>query len=154
MKQYYIFVNDEQVGPLILEELKDKKISRETKVWFEGLEDWKNAGEIEELKTILSSIPPPINSFTSKPPTPKFEKKQTVEIENNDDETPKIFGIKRNLFFIILGVVGILGVIMISNNIQKNDELERMEQNKQTEIHNQQIEIGRASCRERVSSPV
>jgi hypothetical protein len=140
MKQYYIFINDEQVGPLNFEELKDKKISRETKVWFEGLEDWKSAGEIEELKTILSSIPPPINSFTSNPLPPKFENKQTVEIENDDEETPKIFGMKRNLFFIIFGVIGVLIVIMIFNNKQNNDRLERIQQNQQTETHNQQIE--------------
>ena len=58
MKQYYIFINEEQLGPFNIEELKNKKISRETKVWFEGLENWKNATEIEELKPIFSSIPP------------------------------------------------------------------------------------------------
>ena len=140
MKQYYIFVNDEQVGPLNLEELKDKKISRETKVWFEGLEDWKSAGEVEELKTILNSIPPPINSFTSKPPIPQFENKKNVEIEIEDEETPKILGVKRNLFFGILGVVAVLVIVMIFNNIQQNDRLERMQQNQQTETHNLQLE--------------
>ena len=138
MKQYYIFINEEQLGPFGIDELKTKKISRETKVWFEGLEDWKKAEEIEDLKTILNSIPPPINTFTSKPPIPKFESKENIETETEDEETPKILGVKRNLFFGILGVVALLAIVMIFNNIQQNDRLERIRQNEQTETFNQQ----------------
>ena len=58
MKKFYIFINEEQIGPLSIEELKQYKISKETKVWFEELEDWKNANEIEvawkvNIKTII-----------------------------------------------------------------------------------------------------
>lgn len=142
MKQYYIFINEEQLGPFNIEELKNKKISRETKVWFEGLENWKNATEIEELKPIFSSIPPPINSFTSIPPTPKTEKKQTVHIEPDDeDETPKILGLKKNIFFGILGVLVLLIGIMYFNNVQENNRIKLMQQNQQTETHNQQLEL-------------
>ena len=34
MRQYYIFLNEEQIGPLTIEEITSKKISKETKVWF------------------------------------------------------------------------------------------------------------------------
>lgn len=140
MKKFYIFINDEQIGPLSIEELKQHKISKETKVWFEGLEDWKNANEIDELKSILNSIPPPINSFTSKPPTPKFEDKKTTEMVLDEEETPKILGIKRNIFFGLVGVITLLIALMIFNNIQQNDRLERMQQNQETEAQNQQLE--------------
>lgn len=58
MKTFFLFIDGEQQGPFNLEELKTKKIDRDTKVWFEGLEDWNNAEEIEELKSIFVSIPP------------------------------------------------------------------------------------------------
>ena len=56
MKTFFLFIDDEQQGPFNLEELKTKKITRTTKVWFEGLEDWKNADEIEELKKLEENI--------------------------------------------------------------------------------------------------
>ena len=71
MKTFFLFIDDEQQGPFNLEELKTKKITRTTKVWFEGLEDWNNAEEIEELKSIFVSIPPPIKTFSSPPPINK-----------------------------------------------------------------------------------
>lgn len=43
MKTFFLFIDGEQQGPFNLEELKTKKIDRANKVWFEGLEDWKNA---------------------------------------------------------------------------------------------------------------
>ena len=139
MKKFYIFINDEQIGPLNIEDLKQHKITKETKVWFEGLEDWKNANEIEELKSILISIPPPINSFASKPPTPKFEKNIESKIEEEEIE-PKILGLKKNLFYgIVGGLIIILGLIYF-NNLQTENRIKLMEQNKQTEIHNQQLE--------------
>lgn len=140
MKEYYIFINEEQLGPFNIDELKAKKLSRETKVWFEGLEDWKNASEINELKTILNSIPPPINSFASKPPTPKIENKQTNSTEpEDDDETPKILGLKKNVFYGVLGgLVFLIGIIYF-NNLQQNNRIELMQQNQQTETHNQQL---------------
>jgi hypothetical protein len=141
MKEYYIFINEEQLGPLNIDELKAKKLSRETKVWFEGLEDWKNASEIDELKKILNSIPPPINSFASKPPTPKIENKQTNSTEpEDDDETPKILGLKKNVFYGVLGgLIFLIGIIYF-NNLQENNRIELMQQNQQTETHNQQLE--------------
>lgn len=135
MKQYYIFIENEQQGPFNIEELIARKISRETKVWFEGLAEWKNAEEIEELKPIFISIPPPINSFTSKPPAPKFENKQNVEVEI-DGEDSKIFGFKKNIFYAVLGVLVIILVLVYYNNVQENNRI----QNQQAETYNQQLE--------------
>ena len=141
MKQYYIIVKNEQIGPLSIDELLTKKIVKETKVWHEGLEDWKNANEIEELKTILNSIPPPINTFTSKPPTPKTENKQTNSVEQEEEvETPKILGLKKNVFYgVVCGLILLIGIIYF-NNLQENNRIELMQQNRQTETHNQQLE--------------
>ena len=137
MKQYYIYFENEQLGPFNFEDLKTQKISKETKVWFEGLEEWKIAENIEELKSILISIPPPINSFTSQPPT-KFESTQKVGTEIEVDESSKIFGLKRNVFYLLLGAfVIIIGLIYFNNLQDKNREI-LLEHNKQNELYNQQ----------------
>lgn len=82
MKIFFLFIDDEQQGPFNLEELKKKKITTTTKVWFEGLEDWKNAEEIEELKSLLVSIPPSIKTFATPPPIKKVPSKDENEQED------------------------------------------------------------------------
>jgi len=143
MKQYYLILDDEQTGPLTIEEISTKITSRETKVWFEGIEDWKNAGEIEELSKLLVSIPPPINSFTSKLPTEsKVEEKienQKLENQNINDynkyET-RILGLSQKMFFGVY-TLAIFIIFFAFNNYQINSITEK---NKQ-QIDNQQKEI-------------
>jgi hypothetical protein len=60
MKKYYLHNGQESIGPFTKEELKEQKIKKYTLVWSEDMNDWKKAGEIDELKIILLSIPPPI----------------------------------------------------------------------------------------------
>ena len=60
MKKYFLHNGSENIGPFDLEELKAKNINKETPVWCEGMTDWTTAGEIEELKSMLVTVPPPI----------------------------------------------------------------------------------------------
>ncbi len=46
MKKYYYSYGNNQYGPFTLEELKLKGIAKDTLIWYEGLENWKPAGEI------------------------------------------------------------------------------------------------------------
>jgi len=56
MKLYYISKNSQpKEGPFNLDELKKIKIDKDTLVWYEGLEEWKSANEIDELKDLISS---------------------------------------------------------------------------------------------------
>jgi len=138
MKQYYIFVDDEQLGPLSLDEISSKKISKETKVWFEGLDDWKNAGEIEELSKFLISTPPPINSFTSQISPPKLVQKENFQVNSDVHENQKILGLNKNVFYWVLGVLVLIIGIVYFNNLQENNKAILLEQNRQTETYNQQ----------------
>jgi len=45
--------------PYSVDELKEKNISPETHVWTEGCTDWIQAKEVEELKQLFKSMPPP-----------------------------------------------------------------------------------------------
>ncbi len=53
-------INEEKVGPLTFEELKEAKINEDTLIWFDGLADWERAGSLEELREIFELSPPPL----------------------------------------------------------------------------------------------
>lgn len=59
MKNYYLHNGQESIGPFDKEQLREQKINKDTPVWSEDMNDWKKAGEIDELKIILRTIPPP-----------------------------------------------------------------------------------------------
>lgn len=63
MKKYFYSNGQEKTGPVSHDELKQAQgISKETLIWFEGLDDWTPAMELEEIKSILGLQPPPINT--------------------------------------------------------------------------------------------
>lgn len=51
--QYYIVINDRQVGPFSKDDLRLQHISPETLVWRTGLPDWVKASQLPELEDIL-----------------------------------------------------------------------------------------------------
>lgn len=57
------FYNDgsNQFGPFKLEEIRNKALSSEYYIWYEGLNEWKKATEIWELEGFLKITPPPFN---------------------------------------------------------------------------------------------
>jgi hypothetical protein len=63
MKEYYIHKGEDNSGPFNIEELKNQKITKDTLVWSNDMEDFKKAGEIDELKSILSKNPPPLKKL-------------------------------------------------------------------------------------------
>lgn len=65
MKKYFYTDGTSNYGPLTLEELLGRNISRDTKVWFQGLDEWKSAKDIPELREHFESIPPPVSSSSN-----------------------------------------------------------------------------------------
>lgn len=63
MKEYYLHNGEDNSGPFNIEELKDQKITKDTPVWSNDMQDWKKAGEVDELKSILSNNPPPLKKI-------------------------------------------------------------------------------------------
>jgi hypothetical protein len=63
VKKYYLHKGQDNSGPFDKEELREQKINKETLIWAEDWNEWKKAGEIDELKIILLSIPPPPNYY-------------------------------------------------------------------------------------------
>jgi hypothetical protein len=63
MKEYYLHNGEDNSGPFNIEKLKDQKITKDTPVWSNDMQDWKKAGEVDELKSILSNNPPPLKKI-------------------------------------------------------------------------------------------
>ena len=110
MKHYFIAVDEIRTGPFTYEDILSKKITKSTLMWTEGFDDWKEANQIEELRSILISEPPPIpkRGIT----IPEKENEEKVAIINVNDEYDNTYEKETN--FSIIGI-GIGIVILIAN---------------------------------------
>lgn len=80
-KYYFLIQNGQQSGPFTFEQLKSMPLSRETKIWYQGLDGWKSIGELPELAELHVLLPPSIGNSqwdpvegtpgTEKPEQPK-----------------------------------------------------------------------------------
>ena len=132
MKKYYLHSNNETFGPFDLEELKARNVTEKTPVWFVGMEHWKTAGEIPELKSLFLAIPPPISYFSTTPTTPKVE--ETVEER-------LILGMSRNTVFIIVGAISLIIATIVFKSMQENRSRELKLKNHKTDIENYQQQL-------------
>ena len=57
---FYYSDGKSQFGPFSKEEMKTKSIQVDTLIWFDGLAEWKHAGEVPEMKEFLPVAPPPL----------------------------------------------------------------------------------------------
>jgi hypothetical protein len=132
MNTYYLHDGTILSGPFTLDELKAKKITKITSVWCEGMEDWKNAGEVEELKKTLFSTPPPIRSFVA-PPTPS-ENEYVTEVK-------KFATVNKKPLFLVAGMLVLVIGTLIFNTVLERRTLKLEVRNNQTEYNNHQYKI-------------
>ena len=60
MKQIFYTDGTNNFGPFSKEELTERGITRETRVWFYELGKWEEAGTVPELNSLFALVPPPI----------------------------------------------------------------------------------------------
>lgn len=129
MKTYYIHNGTENSGPFILEELKAKKITKTTLIWSEGMDQWKYAADVDELKSILLVIPPPLHMMPA-------------AVEEQDNEVSQtILGIDKSIFYVAIGILTLLMGTFIFDQYQESRSTELNQKNNQTEFRNQQLEL-------------
>ena len=128
MKTYYINNGNENGGPFTIEELKSQHISTATLVWFNGMDEWKYAADIEELQPLISTLPPPV--------------KQSQKPESTIITEPKtILGLKTSHFILTIIFLAIMIFILILNLIQANKKSLLDERNRQTELGNEKVKL-------------
>jgi len=111
--QFYYTDGTNQFGPFNIDELKDKKITKETSVWYEGIENWIKAGEIPELQVLFKSIPPPL-PLAQKPPPIINKAVESVPI----DKTKKLIVVSKKTNkkgWLLIGIIG--GILIIASTI-------------------------------------
>lgn len=121
MQKYYLHNGIDNIGPFSKEELQTRKITKDTPVWSEDMEDWKKAGEIDELKIILLTMPPPL-----------------IKAPYDNKTTPK----KSNLIkYLILGIclvafLAIASTINFKNNTTTQDNFTAADEAIKTQTRN------------------
>jgi len=51
---YYLYQNDEKIGPVSLEQLKQYNLNATNQVWWEGLTEWKYVKDVPEIASMFS----------------------------------------------------------------------------------------------------
>ena len=103
MKQFYISNSGKEEGPFSLDELKTKSIKKETLAWTDGMENWQNASDIEELKSLIASE----TEIKPKPkPKPKPVPKPVPTSNNDDDALGCFIMIMVIIYVVFLIIVG------------------------------------------------
>lgn len=89
-KEWFVYINGEQIGPLNLTEVEDKaksnEINRSTLTWKQGMANWEQASLIDEIKSLIPTIPMPPqispDAFDAVPKTVSLSEEQSEELVN------------------------------------------------------------------------
>ena len=119
MRKYFIHNGETENGPFDIEQLKTMQIKSETPIWYEGLQSWTIAGNVEELKSFIisNSTPPKFEKFAQQnsnvnPPSftkPNYENNQNFELKKS-----------KTLRNVLIGI-GVLALVVIGLSIASNN---------------------------------
>lgn len=130
MRQYYYADGDQQYGPFGFEALKSKNISKSTLVWYEGLGDWTQAGNIQELGELFMAPPAATpdwqNPATNTPP-PRQQPypSQQQRYQPRTEARPKSWMVESILVTIFcclpFGIAGIVNAAKVDSSVAAGD---------------------------------
>ena len=78
-RYFYIDTEGKQKGTFSPDELRQEPVKRDTLVWTQGMDQWKRAGEVDELFFLFSDVsgnyqtPPKAQTSSYPQPTPPLE---------------------------------------------------------------------------------
>ncbi len=143
MKEYYVFLDNENKGPLPYEELIKLNISKDTLIWYDGLEEWQKASNIEDFKELFKKAPPPLpNNFVSEikkntpPAIPIIKNEEKEYIKKNTEPEQK----KNYLIYIIAIVLIFLIGIAYFQHIKQQEKIE-IQQNSENNYQEEQLRL-------------
>jgi hypothetical protein len=62
MTKYFIHDGTNELGPFLMQDLQQQKLSAQTPVWFDGRTEWTRADQIPELAHLINTPPLFVNS--------------------------------------------------------------------------------------------
>ena len=112
MKYYFYIDNGIKNGPFNFDELREKRILKETLIWTDNLKDWVKAESLDELQNILITPPPltPIEIVTHE----KREKNANFALNFQNQILPSLI----ITFFISIIFVWFLHQQIVNNEIE------------------------------------
>jgi hypothetical protein len=110
MRKYFIHNGQSELGPFDFEQIKTMQLKGETPIWYEGLQIWTVANNVEELKSILNTtiMPPKFENFPQQNINPPIFSKPSFE--NSQNFVPKK---KKTLRNVLIGI-GVVAVLFFS----------------------------------------
>lgn len=115
MKKYFYTDGKKEHGPFTLEELQSENITRQTKVWFQELGEWKPAAEVSELSDLFKLVPPPVNEKES-------SKATAVPTDQKPPKTWLVESILVTLFCCLpFGIAGIVNATKVESKFYAGD---------------------------------
>lgn len=119
MTQYYFHNGQQEQGPFNIEQLKSQTLKRDTPIWYEGLESWTTVGEVEELKHLFVTTPPPLTKpIPEIKETPPKIQQASYASTNYENTVPT----KKKSLLVPLIIGGILLVGLISWLVYQNSQ--------------------------------
>lgn len=116
MKQYYIYINNEQQGPYNLEQLKGMPLQPDTSIWYEGLPDWLRADQLPELKPVNLPPPPPQPQPVTPAPVPMTQPAPVYIYQQGALPEKKKSNIGTVLVTVaLLAILGVLGFLYLDS---------------------------------------
>ena len=87
MKKYFYTDGTNKYGPYSKDELLLQKITRNTKIWYLGIDKWTELCNIQEFDDFTLSIPPEIKKSTTN--------NQKIIVEKSSSKQTSYFGISK-----------------------------------------------------------
>lgn len=126
MKKYFYTQGTVKHGPFTLEELQGKGITETTLIWYDGLEQWTTASEVEELAELLSSPPPlPASADTPSGGATHARRREKIPEEERMRPRPKNWLVESILVTLFccmpFGIAGIIYAAKVDSMYNNGD---------------------------------
>ena len=117
MKKYFYSDGTNKFGPFSIDELREKNITEETLIWFQGLSEWLPARNFSELNDVFAPSPPPITS----PRATSYSQSSNIDSQQ-PPKTWLVESILATLFCCLpLGIVGIVNASKVESRFYAGD---------------------------------
>ena len=119
MKSYFIHDGHQTTGPFTFDDLKQRGIEASTLIWFDGIDKWTEAVNIQELKDIIIKSPPPLDKTSPIKQTIDKTKKilDSDIVDEIENKIPNKKG--KRIFTWSLIILALVGLIYIGNSVIK-----------------------------------